>query len=278
MQEARRRAGQHRDTVRWMGEDAYFTTDDGVFFVPTGFTRGPWDVDACHAGPPAALLARASELHVPDKPLVRLLVELNRPIPMSGFSIDVETVRPGRTVTATRLILHDAERTYAVASGLHLAEEDLGTVPTHQVPTMGPEEAVPGDFPVREYHHEEMCFPASLEVRYDPSFSYGQGGETFMWARSVVPILPGEEPSTFQRVCPVADSGNGISWHLPATEMLFLNADLLVSVHRPMGGEWVGSHCRSYWEPTSIGRADAELFDADGPIGRALQHLILRRP
>lgn len=261
-----------------MGAAAYFTTNDGWFFSPTGYARGPWAVDACHAGPPTALIARASEHHVPDKRLVRLLVELSRPIPMSGFAIDVETVRSGRTVTGTRLILHDAERTYAVAFGLHLAEDSVGPVPTHQVPTTGPETAVPGEFPMREYHHDEMCFPASLEVRYDPSLSNGDGGETFMWARSVVPILPGEEPSTFQRVCPLADSGNGISWHLPATEMLFLNADLLVSVHRQMRGEWVGSHSWSYWEPTSIGRADAELFDVDGPIGRALQHLILRHP
>ena len=257
---------------------AYFTTDDGSFFVPTHHSRGPWDRDACHAGPPTALIARGSEQTVPNKSLVRLTVELHRPIPMTGFSVDVDVVRDGRTVTTTRSRLRDDVRTYAVASGLHLLGTDIGSIPTHQSRPLPPEDAVPGPFPLRDYHHDEPCFPESLEVRYDPALSLGAGGETFMWARSTVPILEGEEPSTFQRVCPLADSGNGISWHLPAREMLFLNADLVVSVHRPMRGEWVGSLARSHWEPTSIGRADAELFDPDGPIGRAMQHLVLRRP
>lgn len=259
-----------------MAPSAYFTTVDGSFFVPTGYTRGPWDVGACHAGPPTAMLARAAELHVPDRALVRLVVDLYRPIPMSGFSIEVETVRAGRTVTRTRLTLHDSERDYAVASGLHLSESDLGPVPSHRVSMLSPDRAEPGPFPFDPVH-DELSFADSVEVRFDPALSTA-GGEIFMWARSRVPMLPDEEPSPFQRVCPLADCGNGISWHLPRSEMSFLNADLLVSVHRAMRGEWVGSHAVSYWESIAIGRADAELFDADGPVGRAMQHITLRRP
>ncbi len=196
---------------------------------------------------------------------------------MSGFSVDVETVRAGRTVTETRLVLHDSEWTYAVAFGLHLSRSDLGQVPTHRRSVRGLDESEPGRFPL-EPAHDEMSLIDSLEVRFDPALSVGGGGEIFMWARSTVPMLAGEEPSTFQRVCPLADCGNGISWHQPRSKMLFLNADLIVSVHRAMRGDWVGSHAVSYWESTSIGRADAELFDVDGPIGRAMQHLVLRRP
>ena len=35
-----------------------FYEQDGDLLVPSELTRGPWDPDAQHAGPPAALLGR----------------------------------------------------------------------------------------------------------------------------------------------------------------------------------------------------------------------------
>jgi hypothetical protein len=259
-----------------MEPSAYFTVGGDGTFVPTDYTRGPWSVDACHAGPPTGLMARASEAAVPDKPLVRLLVEVTRPIPMSGFRIGSVIARTGRTVTTTRIELHDDERSYARAEGLHLAEGEIGPVTSHHIEVVDPDDAVPGPFPISPIH-DEVAFGDSLEVRYVPGMSHGIGGETFMWARSKVPLLAGERPSPFQAICPVADSGNGISWHEGTETMAFVNADLVVALHRQPGGEWIGSHTVSFWEPNGIGRADAELFDASGPVGRALQNLVLRR-
>ena len=41
--------------------NSHFYVFDGGHFVSSELTRGPWDADAQHAGPPAALLARALE-------------------------------------------------------------------------------------------------------------------------------------------------------------------------------------------------------------------------
>lgn len=258
-----------------MEPSAYFTVTQHDTFHPTDFARGPWDVDACHAGPPTGLMARASEISVPDKPLVRLLVEITRPIPMSGFRIGATISRTGRTVTTTSIELHDDDRSYAVARGLHLAEADIGPVPTHHVDFAGPDDAVPGPFPIK-LTHSQTAFGHSLHVRYVPGFSHGVGGETFMWAKSKVPLIADEEPSPFQNVCPLADCGNGISFHEGTDRMAFVNADLVVSMHRPPHGDWIGSHTVSFWEPNGIGRADAELYDATGLVGRAMQNLVLR--
>ena len=259
-----------------MEPSAYFTVEGDGTFHPTEYTRGPWNVDACHAGPPTGLMARASEALVPDKPLVRLLVEITRPIPMSGFRIGSVIARTGRTVTTTRIELHDDERSYARAEGLHLSEGEIGPVTSHHVDVLDPADATPGPFPIAPTH-DEVAFGDSLEVRYVPGLSQGTGGETFMWARSKVPLLDGEQPSPFQAICPLADSGNGISWHEGTETMAFVNADLVVSLHRPPGGDWFGSRTVSFWEPNGIGRADAELFDESGAVGRALQNLVLRR-
>lgn len=258
-----------------MTPQSYFVVGPSGRFLPTDYARGPWNIDACHAGPPTALLARASERLVPTKPLVRLSVEITRPIPMTGFSVSSEIVRDGRTVVQTRLQIHDADRSYGFGDGLHLATVDLGDVGTHTTDPPIFDTAVPGEFPFPN-PHEPGGFSDSLEVRYDPRFSRGDGGETMIWARSKVPMLPDEQPSPFQRLCPMADSGNGISWHERPGRISFLNADLVVSVHRPPDGEWIGSHTVSYWEPTGVGRTDAELFDRRGPVGRAMQHLVIR--
>ena len=61
---------------------------DVEWFTPTDHCRGPWDADACHAGPPTGLLVRAMERAVPDVRLARVTVDLTKPIPMAGFRID----------------------------------------------------------------------------------------------------------------------------------------------------------------------------------------------
>ena len=72
------------------------------WFTPTDHCRGPWDADACHAGPPTGLLVRAIERALPDVRLARITVDLAKPIPMAGFHIDVEVTRSGKTVAGTR--------------------------------------------------------------------------------------------------------------------------------------------------------------------------------
>jgi len=54
-----------------------------------------------------------------------------------------------------------------------------------------------------------------------------------------------------------------------------INADLSVSVYRPLEGEWVGMDCVSIYERSGVGLADTRLHDARGPLGRALQSLII---
>lgn len=258
-----------------MPVDAYFQHGAGGRFIPTDYARGPWDPDACHAGPPTGLMARASELLVTDKPLVRLLVELARPIPMSGFEVSAAIERNGRAVATTAIDVHDEDRSYARAFGLHVAEADV-SVSTHHVEFPPLASAVEGAFPI-DVTHDLVGFDQSVRVRYAPELSQGAGGETFMWAEAKVPLLAGEQPSGFQRLCPLADCGNGISWHEGTDRMAFMNADLVVAVHRQPIGTWMASHSTSFWEQSGIGRADALLFDEDGPVGRAMQNLVLRR-
>ena len=62
-----------------------FYTREGELLAPTELTRGPWDPGAQHAGPPAALLARALERCEPRPGLQigRVTVEILGPSPRS---------------------------------------------------------------------------------------------------------------------------------------------------------------------------------------------------
>lgn len=255
--------------------DAYFTTTDGDHFQPTDHTRGPWDPLSCHAGPPTALMARAVERLVPGMHLSRLTVELMRPIPMSGFRVQGEIRRPGRQVTLTEAEIFDDDTIFARAFGMHVRVVEGLEVAGPDVGTPDFSVAVPGPFPIHTSAHGEPAFSTSIEARYDPSQSQGTGGPTTVWLRTKVPILADEEPSPFQRICPLADSGNGISYNAYLDEVFFLNPDLTISIHRPPVGEWHASRVVSHWQPSGIGSAEALLFDVEGPVGSAIQNLLL---
>jgi hypothetical protein len=144
-----------------------FTTKDGSWFSPTGHTRGPWDVDSCHAGPPVALMVRAVEALVPRQQLTRLTVELIRPIPMKGFRVQGEVRRPGRSATQTEAEIHDDDRIYARACGMHIRVLDGVEVETAAIdPLPSLSVSVPGTFPVSGGLHDEEWFSSSVECRY----------------------------------------------------------------------------------------------------------------
>ena len=105
-----------------MTSKSFFTSNDKQWFEPTGHCRGPWHAEHCHAGPPTGLLARSAELALPDKQLVRLTVNLLRPIPFAGFRISTEITKQGRNVSLARSSLLDSdERLCANSESLHLS-------------------------------------------------------------------------------------------------------------------------------------------------------------
>lgn len=261
---------------------AFFASPDGRWFEPTELARGPWDAEACHAGPPTGLLARASELAVPGQPLVRLTVDLVRAVPMAGFALEAEVTRAGRTVSTTLLRLLGADgREVLSARGLHVASyaagpggTGLAPVPTADV--VGPvlADAVPGPFPIGSTLHGLPCFTDAVETAYPPGHD-GSPGPSTLWMRAPR-LLADEEPSPFQRVCPLADCGNAVSRNEEVGRLGFVNADLTVALHRRPEGEWFALESVSHWHGDGHGTSDSVLHDARGPVGRAVQTLLLR--
>ena len=90
------------------------------------------------------------------------------------------------------------------------------------------------------------------------------------------PLVAGEEPSPLQRVLAAADSGNGVSATLDLARYLFINVDLSVHLHRLPAGEWVCLDAITIPEPNGDRARRHGAPRRAGPIGRALQTLLVR--
>lgn len=254
---------------------SFFTTTDNEWFVPTEHTRGPWDKDSCHAGPPTGLIARALEQAVTDKRLARLTVELSRPVPHAGFRIQTTIKREGRAVTTTRASLIDGDgRECCSASALHMAHQPTQDYPTIHTDFGDPADATPGSFPISRTLHGLAAFNGpGVETHYPPGEEPAPGPTT-VWMRTV-PLLEDETPTPFQKICPLADCGNAFSRNAEPWDVSFINPDLTINLHRDPQGDWLGSRSVGYWQPNGHGLADALLFDKYRACGRATQTLWL---
>jgi len=262
------------DTIRVA--KSFFTTEDEQWFTPTEHTRGPWDPEACHAGPPTGLLARAVEKLIPEKRLIRLTVDLLRPIPFTGFQVIASITRNGRSTAASTASLVNLDgKTIASASALHMFEQAPTEYPTHSIEAMDPADANDGPFPIQTLHDQPAFNGAGVQIRY-PIGEHSGPGPTAVWMKTV-PLLESETPSAFQRICPLADCGNAFGRNAEPSKVSFVNPDLTIVLHRDPIGEWLGSQSAGYWEPSGQGLADALLFDKHGAVGRALQTVLLKR-
>ena len=134
---------------------AYFVLEDDIY-IGQDPTRGPWSPDHCHAGPVAGAIARTVEHLVgAEKDLVRLTINLMRPIPLRGFRIEAEITRDGRSVANTTATLKDLDgRICATATSMHITPQQFPNMPTTSTPPLSRTEALPGAFPLSQALHQ----------------------------------------------------------------------------------------------------------------------------
>jgi hypothetical protein len=257
-----------------------FYVSDGAVFVSSELTRGPWDPDSQHAGPPAALIGR--ELERCQSPTAetgwqigRITYEILRPVPIAPLRVTADVVRPGRSVELLSAMLADDDGPVITASAWRLARRtvDLPSDPPRgaEAPP-GPSQGSAGPF--FDTGHE-VGYHTAMEYRFIEG-GFLEPGPATVWMRMGVPLVEGEEPTPLQRVLAVADTGNGVSATLDFTRFLFINVDLSVHLHRMPATEWVCLDALTIPESTGVGLADTALHDERGPIGRALQTLLVR--
>jgi hypothetical protein len=276
--------------------DALFEPDGPGRYVPTAYSRGPWDPDHCHGGPVSALMARAVEQagddHADTGPdggwqVARITVELTRPVPV-GRPLDLTATveRGGRRVSLAAATLLDGPTEVARVRGLRIRREavDLPEVEISGRADVDPDEqpfpaAPSASRPERPSFMGDDPDHVSFATRAcEHRFAAGgwlETGPVAVWIRLLVPVVPDEHPTGAQRTSAAADFGNGVSSVLPWDRFVFINPDLTVHLHRPAEGEWIGLRAVTRLGTEGAGLAQSALHDQRGPIGRSLQSLFV---
>jgi len=253
-----------------------FYEKSGDGFVATELTRGPWDPNAQHAGPVAALLGREIERvggHDGFQ-LGRVTFEILKSVPIGPVRVEAELVRPGRSVRMVEATLFGeaGELVKARAWLLRTAELDLpGDVHTTPDPPAAPES---GDKPEFFATGQSVGYHTAMELSA-VSGSFLEPGPAAVWLRMGCQLVEGEEPTPLQRVLVAADVGNGISAVLDWTRFVFINVDLSVHLERMPEGEWVCVDAVTLPQAHGVGTAESVLSDERGRIGRAAQTLLI---
>lgn len=241
-------------------------------------TRGPWDPQHQHAGPPIAMVCRAIEAVAQPHGLThigRLTANLLRPVPIDELEIEVVTDYAGRNAAHYSARLWSGGKELARFTALAQREQALAlpaVLDGHPLPQAprAPADSAPARMPFGS----SVSYADLVENRVASGRFFN--GRCAAWFRLQRPLVAGEAPSGYQRVAVAADSGNGISALLDFQRYLFVNSDLTINLLRRPVGEWVCVDARTLLAPNGCGLAESQLFDEAGLIGRATQSLAVR--
>ena len=253
--------------------ESIFEPIEGGRFVATEAALSPWSDQAMHGSPPTMLMAREIERFEAEQEMIviRLTVELLRPVGRTPLAIRSRLVRPGRKVQLVEASLWSGDIEVARATGLRIRRAAVA-VPNSRDALPHPEpESVPAH--VHSWRPGPAYHLLGVEVRIPQGTQ--TAGPGWAWFRLKLPLVPGEEPTGLLRVCAAADFPNGISYVVDARRTSFINPDLTVHVFRPPVDEWVMVDARTWLEPHGTGVAEGALYDRRGRVGRSVQSLLV---
>ncbi len=250
---------------------------DGERFRPTGLTRGPWDPGFQHAGPPAALLARAVERASGLAPALtaRLSYDILRPVPVAPHTVQTRILRPGRNVELLEATLTDAASDQALmrltAWRLRCEPVDLPeALVAPDPPAPPPEQGRPMVLPA--FWTEPVAYHAALDWRFSAG-TFDAPGPAAAWTRLRVALVEGERPAPLQRLLVMADAASGISAELDWERWSFVNVDLGINLEREPEGEWMAMDAVTRPGPAGAGLCVGVLSDERGRVGLSTQTL-----
>jgi hypothetical protein len=253
----------------------YLKTDDDVFASTTA-TASPWDAALQHGGPPSALLARAVERCSPrpDMLVAKITIDFLGALPQGRLTTRASVIRPGKRIELVEATLSANDRPLATARAWRIR--------TSSSPTSLTDARMPVPLPPPQ--------PQRYLTGVDPEWGYGRAiewrsvdgsfeslGPAQVWARPLLPLVLGEEPTGLQRTLLVTDSINGLSAELDLREWLFVPTSLTVTMDRHLETDWLLMDARTTIGSNGIGTTNAQLCDEGGPFGVATQPLVIER-
>jgi hypothetical protein len=259
-----------------MSDEALFQLHGPSALLPTSAAVGPWDPNMVHGAAVAALFA--GQLAPADRTLARLTIEILAPVPVAPLLLECGEISGGARVQRQAASLSADGRTVATANTVlvrrgelalpesvrrHDCPFDSANVPALDEPNHAAEETVG-----RESFDSRGIIVERLRIEGDR--------RTHQWISLAVPVVEGTELRTIEIAAVAADYAQAaVHRLLPFSSWTFRNAELTVHFAREPVGSWVGMRCESVVEPVGAGFNSADLYDAQGRMGRSAAVLVV---
>lgn len=258
-----------------MSPKAYFVRVDEDRFLPTEYVSGAWSTAEQHFSPLGGLLthvieARAVRSHGGRLQVSRIGFDILGRLPMAECRVEVETLRPGRTIELVEARVYAEERMVVRARAWLLAAGETRAVAGGAAEPLPDPEGLKGE-PLSSVW--PGGYIASLDVRPVGELQSGQGTA---WLSTDVELVEGERVGPVAAYVALVDTANGIAVRRDPREWMFPNVDLTVHLHRQPEGPWVGLDTSVVFGPSGLGLTSSVLHDRLGAVGTAQQSLTVR--
>ena len=254
--------------------DALYEQNGDGRFISTELTRGPWNPDHQHAGPPAALLARAIEdaSTIAAGQTARLSFDILSPVPLAPLRVETRTLRSGRRIEQIEATLSaDKPLMRATAWRMRVTETPEVATPKPPPPPLRDAEFTGFD---RWPGKDEIAYRDALEWHW-MSGSFTEPGPACVWTRLKYPLVADTDTSPLERLLVMADAASGVSAVLDWSKWLFVNLDLGIHLERPPHGEWMAMDARTQIGDEGAGLCTSVLSDGLGRVGTSTQSLLV---
>jgi hypothetical protein len=220
-----------------------------------------------HGGAPSALVVWAAERIPTVQPMqvVRITVDLMRPVPIAPLTLETEVVREGRKIQLCRVSI--------LSNGVEVVRASVLKVRSETISLPADVVDMPIDVP-EEPPHESSKFINSVTLR-SVRGRFLSLGPAAIWFGTNRPMIEGSENSAVMRAALSADFTNGVASVIDFSKWTFINADLTVTLARAPVGDWILLNSETTLGADGAGIAVSRLGDAKGYFGRAVQCLVV---
>lgn len=251
---------------------AYFQPLGGGRYQPTIHVQGAWRPWEHHLAPVVGLLTH--ELHEHEKredmQLSRITLEAYGVMPAMPSTIEVRTVRPGRTIELLEATMTIADRVVVRAHAWRIAVVDTAAVAGQEV------EQLPAPDTLPDWEGMNVWsggFIDSLTFKEVPGHGPGRGRA---WLHTDHPLVEGVEVSPVAAAMALSDTANGIGPRQSPAEWMFPNVEISIHLWRQPERGWVGLDGQVMWGPTGAGLTSTWMHDEQGAFARIEQSLTVR--
>jgi len=252
----------------------YFERLGARRFRATEHVGGAWDLETQHIAPALGLLAHVVEQDRDARRggglvLGRLSYDILGTVPVAEVDVDVDVLRPGRTVELVEATLAHAGRVAVRLRAWLMEPRDTSSLAGTGYPRIpGPDQTEPWD--------ATTVWPGGFIRSPEVRRAQQAPGRGHFWVRTPVSLVHDEEVSRLAAAVGLLDIANGLTVRAAPTEVAFPNVDLTAHLFAQPEGEWLGFDTTVSFGADGLGLTASVLHDERGPIGTSSQLLTVR--